>query len=120
MSQSMVIPAEWMAEAGAQSFRPTATQRGFPCDVPHELIALADIEVPLRDDGYPLDANGFNHNRMVSILIGIKEGASLPPIYIELADPGQRPYRLRCGVHRYHASRTLGFSHIPAEIIERL
>ena len=119
MRQSMIIPAEWMAEAGVQNFQPPATQHGFRCDTTHELIALVDIEVPLRDAGYPLDANGFDHKRMVSILTGIREGASLPPIYIELANPGQRKYRVRCGVHRYHASRTLGFTQVPAEIVER-
>jgi hypothetical protein len=118
MPQSMMIPAEWLAEAGMQNFRPT--KRGFRCDAPHELIALADIEVPLRSSGYPLDANGFDRKRMVRLLSGIRNDVSLPAIYIENADPGQRRYRLREGVHRYHASCTLGFSHVPAEIVGRL
>ena len=101
MSESMIVPAEWLAEAGMQKFRPA--QPGFRCDATHELIALGDIEVPLRNSGYPLDANGFDHKRMVRLLSGIRDDVSLPAIYIELADPGQRKYRLRCGVHRYHA-----------------
>jgi hypothetical protein len=115
---TMQIPVEWLAEADVQDFRPTL--RGFRCDATHELIALADIEVPIRDRGYPLDANGFDHKRMVKILTGIREGVALPPIDIEFADPGQRKYRPRGGVHRYHASLTLGFSHVPAEIVDRL
>jgi hypothetical protein len=118
MAQSMIIPAEWLAEAGIQKFR--SARRGFRCDEAHELIALSEIEVPLRGSGYPLDASGFDHKRMVCILSGIRDDVSLPAIYIELADPGQRKYRARAGVHRYHASRALGFSHVPAEIIERL
>jgi hypothetical protein len=118
MPQSMVIPAEWMLEAGVQGFKPT--RRSFRCDDPHECIALSDIEIPLRYSGYPLDRNGFRHDRMVSILAGIRDNVSLPAIYVERADPGQRLYRVREGVHRYHASLTLGFSHVPAEIIERI
>ena len=114
----MVIPADWIAEAGVQDFRPT--RRAFRCDGPHECIALADIELPLRRSGNPLDANGFRHDRMVRLLTGIRDNISLPAIHIERADPGQRPYRVRCGVHRYHASLTLGFSHVPAEIVERI
>jgi hypothetical protein len=50
----MTIPAEWMVEANVQKFQPG--QRGFRCDAPHEIILpLADIEVPLRRTGYPLD-----------------------------------------------------------------
>jgi hypothetical protein len=118
MPQSMIIPAEWLAETRTQNFQ--ARQRGFRCDAPHELIALNDIQASLRRSDYPLDANGFNRERMLRLLSGIRDNVSLPPIYIELADPGERKYRVRCGVHRYHASLTLGFSHVPAEIIERL
>jgi hypothetical protein len=45
---------------------------------------------------------------------------AMPPIEVEKADPGQRPYRLRAGFHRFYASFTVGFSHVPAEIVERL
>jgi hypothetical protein len=48
----------------------------------------------------------------------MRDNVSLPAIVIERADPGQRPYRVRERVHRYHASLTLGFSHVPAEIVE--
>ena len=118
--QSMIIPAEWMAEASVQDFRPAPAQRAFRCDTDHKLVALADIEVPLRKSDYPLDANGFHRERMVRLLIGIRANISLPPIHIEKADPGQRPYRVHCGAHRYHASLTLGFSHVPAQIVERI
>jgi hypothetical protein len=127
MPESMIIPDDWKAEASVQSFRPAPSQRGFRCDDPHELIALADIEVPLRRTGYPRDANGnpigengFDHDRMVRLLGGIRDNDPLPAICIEVADLGQRPYRVRCGMHRYHASLALGFSHVPAEIVERI
>jgi hypothetical protein len=118
MSQSMIIPPEWLVEANVQNFKPT--RPGFRCDADHVLIALADIEVPLRNSGYPLDANGFRHDRMVRLLTGIRDDVSLPAIYVERGGLGQRRYRVRVGVHRYHASLALGFSHVPAEIVERL
>jgi hypothetical protein len=114
----MIIPTAWIVEAGVHDFKPTG--RAFRCDDPHECIALADIEPPRRKSGYSLDANGFRHDRMVQILTGIRDDVSLPAIHIERADSGQPPYRVREGVHRYHASRALGFSHVPAKIVERL
>jgi hypothetical protein len=114
----MVIPTEWLVEAGVRDFKPT--RRAYRCDDLHQCIPLAEIEVPLRRSRYPLDANGFRHDRMVRLLTGIRDNVSLPAIYIERADPDQRPYRVREGVHRYHASLALGFSHVPAEVVERL
>jgi hypothetical protein len=61
MAQSMIIPTEWLAEAGVQNFRPT--RPSYRCDAVHELIALSDIEVPLRNSGYPLDMNGASSIR---------------------------------------------------------
>lgn len=114
----MIIPAEWLAEAGVQNFKPT--RPGFQCDNPdHRLFALADIEPPLRFSDYPLSANGFDHDRMVRLLTGIRDNVALPHILIEVTEAGGRPYRVREGVHRYHASLALDFSHVPAEIIPR-
>ena len=112
----MVILPEWLTEAGVRDFQPV--RQGFRCDAPHSPIALADIEVPLRRSGYPLDANGLDHKRMVRLLVRIRDDVSLPAICIESANTGQRRYRVRCGAHRYHALLTLGFSHVPAEIVE--
>ena len=76
MAELMIIPADWLAEADMQNFRPA--QRGFRCDTTHDLIALADIEVPMRNPGVTLDANGFRHDRMLHILVGIRDNVSLP------------------------------------------
>jgi hypothetical protein len=116
MPQSMIIPAAWIAEAGLEDFKPT--RRAFRCVGSHEYIALADIEVPQRNSDCPLDGNGFEHDRMVRLLIGLRDNVPLPAVYIERGDPHQPPYRIREGVHRYHASLALGFTHIPAEILE--
>ena len=74
----------------------------------------------MRNEGVTLDENGFRHDRMMTILRGIRDGASIPAIYIEAANPGQRRYRLRGGFHRYYASITVGFSHMPSSIVDRL
>jgi hypothetical protein len=84
------------------------------------LIPLADIEVPSAVLTTRSTATGSAHDRMVRLLSGIRDDVSIPAIYVEPAGPGKRPYRVREGVHRYHASRALGFSHMPAEIVERI
>jgi hypothetical protein len=111
------VPDEWLAEAGWKDFKPSHCS--FRCESPHILIALADTEPPMRAPGVTLDANGFCRDRMMKILVGIRQGDSLPPISVEQGDPGQRPYRLRHGFHRYYASAAAGFSHVPAEIVDR-
>lgn len=85
------VPAEWIGLAGLQGFKPATS--AFRCDVLHELMAIADIERPKRKDGYTLDANGFRRERMMRVLTGIRAGDALPPIEVEISDPGQRPYR---------------------------
>jgi hypothetical protein len=118
MTNARQVPVEWIAQSGLTDFTPTRS--AFKCDDPHVLIALADIEPPKRNAGIALDANGFGRERMMKILEGIRNGASIPPIYVEESGSGQRPYRVRNGVHRYWASVTVGFTHVPADIIERL
>lgn len=122
MPQSMIIPSEWLVEAGVHDFQPTPSRLAFRCDhADHKLFALADIEPPLRFSDHPLSLNGFDHDRMFRLLTGIRDDVALPHILIEVIEtpaPGGHSYRVRQGVHRYHASRTLGFSHVPAEIID--
>lgn len=113
-----VVPRAWIKAAGLQEFMPAMP--AFRCDRPYELAAIADIELPMRNEGVTLDANGFNRDRMMRILMGIRVGDALPPIDVEASDPGQRPYRLRVGFHRFYASLTCRFSHIPVDIVPRL
>ena len=115
MAESMQIPVEWLREAGVQNFMPT--RPSYRCDAPHFLLPLIDIESVVRTKR--LDCNGFAHDRMISVLVGIRDGASLPPVPVERIEPGTHPYRLRNGTHRFYASLILGFSHVPAEICER-
>lgn len=79
-----------------------------------DVAAATDIEPALRTK--PLDGAGVAHDRMIRVLVGIRDGAALPPVPVERIEPGAHCYRLRSGTHRFYASLTLGFSHIPAEI----
>jgi len=109
------IPQDWIAEAGLDGFMP-ATQ-GYRCDEPHSLVALTDI-APIKRDR-PLDRNGFVRDRMMAVLRGISKGESIPPIIIWAALAGPPRFELRDGYHRLYASATFGFSHVPADIIDR-
>jgi hypothetical protein len=114
MAESMQIPAEWLREAGVLNFTPTGLS--YRCIAPHVLLALADIEPVLRTK--PLDSNGFAHHRMIRVLIGIRDGAALPPVPVERIEQRAPLYRMRDGTHRFYASLILGFSHVPVEICE--
>lgn len=114
MAELMQILAEWLREAGVQNFTPTASS--YRCTAPHVLLALAEIEPISRVR--PLDGNGFAHDRLIRVLVGIRDGAALPPVPVERIEKGAHLYRLRDGTHRFYASGALGFSHVPAEIVE--
>jgi len=114
MSVSMTVPASWLSEAGLQGFVPT--RQAFRCDEPHIIISIANIEKMIRS--VPLDMNGFRRDRMMRVLTGIRDDDALPPIPVQRADQGPLPYRLRDGTHRFYASLALGFSHIPAVLVE--
>ena len=114
MTISMEIPAEWLVEAGLQSFSPKRS--AFQCAGRHQLLALDDIEPLIR--AVVLDANGFNRTRMLSLLNMIRDDLVCEAPIEVFRQEGQRPYRLYNGVHRYYASRTLGFTHVPADILE--
>jgi hypothetical protein len=103
-----------MVTRGVLNFAPKSP--AFRCTEPHVLIALEEIEPAVRT--VPLDANGFRHDRLIRILVGIRIGCALPPIPVERTEQGPYRYRLRNGTHRLYASRALGFSHVPAEICE--
>jgi hypothetical protein len=111
MGETMEIPPEWLAEAGLRNF--VATRPSFRCTAPHDLIRLEHIERMVRV--VPLDANGFRRDKMMPVLVGIRDGSDIvPPVPVEPIELGQRRvYRLRDGMHRFYASLTLGFSHLP-------
>jgi hypothetical protein len=114
MTITMEIPPEWLTEAGLQNFKPVRSS--IRCAAPHELLALAEIEPFVRL--VPIDANGFRRSKMMPVLEIIRDDRpSKEPIQV-IRQVGKWPYRLHDGVHRYYASLTLGFTHVPAEVID--
>jgi hypothetical protein len=114
MTVTMEVPPEWLAEAGLQNFKPV--RPSILCAARHELIALGEIEPFVRL--VPIDANGFRRSKMMPVLEMIRDDRpSKEPIQV-IRQAGQWRYRLHDGVHRYYASRTLGFTHVPAEVID--
>jgi hypothetical protein len=80
------------------------------------LVRLDSIEPPRMDQRQHLDHGGFSRTRMVSILKGIATQSVLPPIELEEQD-GENAYRLHSGAHRFYASVAVGFSHVPAVVL---
>ena len=82
----MIIPTDWLDEAGVRNFTPAPGQLCFRFDTPDAApVPLADIEPPPRF-GLVIRSTptGFDHKRMVSrLLVGIKDNVALPPIYID-------------------------------------
>jgi len=114
MTITMEIPPEWLAEVGLQNFKPV--QSSIRCAIPHALIALDQIQRFVRE--IPIDTNGFRRIKMIPVLERIRDDVPFSePIYVA-RQAGQWPYFLRDGVHRYYASLTLGFTHVPAEVID--
>jgi hypothetical protein len=69
MTITMEIPAEWLAEAGLQDFKPL--RAAIRCGAPHALIALDEIEPFVRL--VSLDANGFRREKMMAVLAMIRD-----------------------------------------------
>lgn len=114
MPITMQIPAEWLAEAGMQDFRPQ--RPAFQCAGLHGLIALTYIEPIVRS--VPLDANGFRKSKMMPVLEMIRDDIPCKkPVYVAQQSGKQWPFFLKDGLHRFYASRTLGFTHIPIGIV---
>jgi hypothetical protein len=106
------IPAKWLQLAGMQNFKPLRSS--YRCDQPHTLIPVANIEPPQRAPGVIRDANGFRRDDMMKLLADIKNDESIWPVKIEDGGP---PFRVYHGFHRFYASQTLGFSHLPVVIV---
>ena len=55
--------------------------------------------------------------RSASILMALREGASLPPLLL-FQRKGEQRFELREGFHRLHLCAALGYSHIPALVTD--
>lgn len=80
------------------------------CKFPrHKIVPITDIEVFFRS---PIE------KRFTSILVGMRSGAKIPPIWVRQSSEGVgKPYELENGFHRFYSSLAVGFSEIPVEIL---
>ncbi len=94
---------------GFSAFRPTSPSYNCKEAKGICIIPITTIKPPSRDKGVDLLP------RAKPILIGIQSGEALPPIIVQLLSEIE-PYRFQVtdGFHRFHLSRGLGFTHIPA------
>jgi hypothetical protein len=111
---TMEIPPEWLVEAGLQDFTPPRS--AIRCAVPHELVAIADIEPFVRQ--VALDANGFRKSKIMPVLELVRDDRLFADALQVVRQVGQWQFGLHNGVHRFYASRTLGFTHVPAEVVD--
>jgi hypothetical protein len=80
-----------------QDFKPARS--AIRCAVPHELIALAEIEPLVRV--VPIAANGFRRSKMMQVLEMIGDDHSFKEPILVARQAGRWSYFLRDGVHRY-------------------
>lgn len=110
---------EVIAAEGLATFRPAAPAYRYDVsDLSAELfpperlklLSIAKIKPPLRCVNVAL------FPRAKRFLDGICRGDVIPPIYVELLPEiaGSYRYHVTDGFHRFHLSRALGFSQIPA------
>lgn len=116
---SAILPYEWLSKSGLVGFV-TATEsycageNEYP-DLPPPLsVRLDTIRPPQRSPGVA----DLVEKRALSILGAIASNAALPPIRLYAVPDGPYEYRLGDGFHRFTISRALGFSAIPAAVLD--
>lgn len=121
------IPDDWLAEAGMDTFTPTATAYRSTADA--VLVPLHKIEPPNRVKTCLNHWRGFDRTRMISVMKGIATGAeieAIPVVQLPEIDNRLVPtplryhtycYRVRDGFHRFYASVAAGFENVPATIM---
>lgn len=81
---------------------------------PVEVVPIGDVEPFARGNGVP----GLHRDRAYSILEDIGKGIPLHPVnvYRKNGAASKPSFELYHGLHRYHLSIALGFTHIPVAI----
>ena len=63
----------------------------------------------------------FDRTRMINVLRGIQLDQALPPVVVTvIPDAFPFKYRLAEGFHRFHASIAVGYTRIPAIVVDRV
>ena len=103
------FPVEWWNEVGMPAFERQSPYYLWDA-LPELFVRIDAIEPP------PMDYEGLDHVRMVSVLHAIVSRTALPPVEVEELSLGDYHYRLHHGAHRFFASVAVGFTLIPARL----
>lgn len=109
-----------VAKNGMADFVPTSAA---PHSIGGEIVPVALIDPVARNPGTPNfnkpDRDRPDVVRSDDILSKIRNGVPLDPLLL-LKRPGEHRYALRDGFHRLHLCAALGYTHIHAEVLDRL
>jgi hypothetical protein len=123
------IPDDWLDEVGVRDVR--LDRRTYPVGKAEpgvRRVALDELDLALDtvlttlEHRPKFDTPGpFDRERMIPILIGLRDGVPLPPVWVWPIEPPKDGCRFQLfqGHHRYHACVALDLTHIPALVMER-
>jgi hypothetical protein len=103
------IPDEWWSAAGMSGFTPQSSTYRASAHPTLETRLLAIDQI--RAFRHAPRVADFDRDRMLIVLKAIRHHQALPPIEVD-----RFTHRLHDGLHRFHASIAVGFSHVPAAI----
>ncbi len=113
------IPTEWWERAGMPGFARRALHYTVTDTERVRVVPIAEVVAPKRMSnlqGYSRD--GFDQDRMISVLSAFTTGAPLPPVEVTENVSGPARYTLYDGMHRFYASIAARYSHLPIIITE--
>ena len=116
------IPDEWWFTAEMHGV--VVSGRAYP----HSSAAYDQVEICevrevapiIRTPETILDHRGFGRERMLNVLVGLRQGAAMPPVEVVKLDAATEEgfrYRLVHGFHRFYGSVAVGYSQVPAAIV---
>ncbi|MGE3757733.1 MAG: hypothetical protein AB7H97_08255 [Pseudobdellovibrionaceae bacterium] len=108
------IPDEWWAFADMKLFDRRGDfyyYGGYPESAQAMVVALDDVEPPVRTGGSPL----FRKYKLLPVLFALTSPeCHLPPVVVtHLTQRSAYRFKVTNGLHRYYASAAVGFSKLP-------
>jgi hypothetical protein len=80
-----------------------------------QIIELGAIEPPARSPGVTM----FKKYKLVPVLLAFRSPeCQLPPVVLSKPQTGEGRLQLRNGFHRFYASIAVGYTHVPAKVLE--
>ena len=109
-----LIPEDWLAAAGFVNLPSDCLSYHYDPNLKNlHLVAMDLISPPMRSIG----VTGLDKDRSINILKKIYNEQILDPIVCRnILQSENYTLKVKDGYHRYHLSRMLGFSEIPALI----